>query len=179
MALTIETIRATEDDEVLVDLLLVELQRLLPESMQEDRDSYHGTLASLPRGLRAMAGMHFFVVRMSMDDLAWHFGNQNDERDLQETLDGLRELELTEIADMFEKMWWFMKPHMNALQSGDFGGKEFPDWVEETGAQKFADPMNKIIWDRCEAAAKLGLLGSWSPYARTYPERCIVAEAHP
>jgi hypothetical protein len=179
MALTIETIRATEDDEALVDLLLVELQRLLPESMQEDRDRFHGMLASLPRGLRAMAGMHFFDVSMSLDNLAWHFGNQNDERDLQETLDGLRELELTEIADMFEKMWQFMKPHMKALQSGDFGGKDFPDWLKEIGAMEFADPMNEIIRGRCEAAGKLGLLASWSSYARTYPERCIVAEVHP
>ena len=74
-----------------------------------------------------MAGMHFFDVSMSLDDLAWHFGNQNDERDLRETLNGLRELELLEIADLFDQMWEFMKPHMAALKSVDFGGKDFSD----------------------------------------------------
>jgi hypothetical protein len=175
MPLTIETIRTTEDNEALFDLLSVELQSLLPEAAQEDRDLYHETIASLPRGLRAMAGMHFFDVSMAMDDLAWHFGNQNDERDLRETLNGLRELELIEIAECFEKMWEFMKPYMATLQTGDYG-KDFHDWLDETGAQAFADPMDKLIWNHCEKAGKLGLLESWPIYARKYPERCVVSE---
>jgi len=55
-----------------------------------------------------MNGMYFFDVSMSCDSLAWHFGNQNDERDLRETLNGLRELELTEIANYFEQTWKFI-----------------------------------------------------------------------
>jgi hypothetical protein len=98
MALTVEAIETAENNDALFDLLSAELQRLLPKEVRDDLDLYHEKLASMPRGLRAMAGMHFFDVSMSMDDLAWHFGNQNDERDLQETLNGLRELELTEIA---------------------------------------------------------------------------------
>ena len=179
MALTQEEIRSTDDNEALFELLSAELQRELPEEAQEDRDLYHERLASLPRGLRAMAGIHFFDVSMSLDDLAWHFGNQNDERDLRETSSGLRELELPEIADCFDKMWAFMKPYMPNLQSGDYSGKDFPDWLEEIGAQKVADPMNKVIWDYCEKAGKLGLLESWAPYARKYPERCIAIEAQP
>ncbi|HEX8812950.1 MAG TPA: hypothetical protein VF742_13245 [Terracidiphilus sp.] len=177
MALTVEAIETAENNDALFDLLSAELQRLLPKEVRDDLDLYHEKLASMPRGLRAMAGMHFFDVSMSMDDLAWHFGNQNDERDLQETLNGLRELELTEIAAYFEKMWDYMKPHMMALQTGDIGGKDFHDWLEEIGAQQVADPMDDIIWAYCEKAGKYGLLESWAPYARKYPERCIVAEA--
>jgi len=123
-----------------------------------------------------MAGVYSLDVSMSLDDLAWHFGNQNDERDLRETLNGLRELELFEIADLFEKQWEFMKPYLHILQTGDFGGKEFSDWLKEIGAQSVADPMNEIIWNYCEKAGKLGLLESWTPYARKYPERCAIAE---
>jgi len=176
VALSTESIREAESDEALFDLLSGELQRLLPDAVQEDRDIYHATLASLPRGLRAMAGIHFFDVSMAMDDLAWHFGNQNDERDLTETLDGLRELELTLVADCFEKMWEFMRPHMAALRSGDFGGKDFSDWLLDIGAQSFAKPMNTTIWNYCKQAGDLGLLSCWPKYARKYPERCIVAE---
>jgi len=158
MALTVEWIRAAEDDEALFELLSGELQRLLPEEIQADRDLYHQTLATVPRGLRAMAGMHFFDVSMSLDDLAWHFGNQNDERDLLETLNGLRELELFEIADLFEKQWDFMKPHLHALQTGDIGGKDLHDWLKETGAQGLADPMNRIIWDIARRRANLACL---------------------
>jgi hypothetical protein len=179
MALTIETIRATEDSEALVDLLSNELQRLLPDEIREDRNRFHQTLDSLPRGLRAMAGMHFFDVSMTMDDLAWHFGNQNDVRDLKETLDGLRELELPEIAEFFEQAWKIMEPHFDALRGPDVTSDNFYDWLEEIGAQEQIDPMNDAIWDFCKKSGDLGLLASWPKYARKYPERCVVAEAQP
>jgi hypothetical protein len=176
MALAIDQIRATDDNEKLFDLLSTELKRLLPPEKQEDREWYYKTLETLPRGLRAMNGMWFFDVSMSCDSLAWHFGNQNDERDLRETLDGLRELEMPEVADMFEQMWEFMKPHMAALRSGDLGGKDFTDWLEDIGAEEFADKKNDFIWAYCEKLGKFGLLESWAPYARKYPERCVVTE---
>src|SRR5579862_7909714 len=178
LALTIEQIREAKDDEALFDLLSAELKRLLPPDKQDDRDWYYRTLETLPRGLRARSGMYFFDVSMSCDSLAWHFGNQNDERDLYETLNGLRELELTEIAEMFEQMWEFMKPHMVALQSGDLGGKDFTDWLEDVGAEAFADKKNDYIWAYCEKLGKFGLLESWAPYARKFPERCVVSEPH-
>jgi hypothetical protein len=177
--LTIEQIRSADSDEALFDLLSAELQRLLPEELEKDRDLYHAALENLPRGLRAMAGIHFFDVSMAMDDLAWHFGNQNDERDLQETLNGLRELELMQVADCFDKMWEFMRPHMAALQSGDLGGKDFSDWLLDIGAQSFAKPLNKIIWTYSKQAGDLGLLSSWPVYARKYPERSVISKAHP
>ena len=177
MALTIDTISTTEDDEALVDLLSAELEKLLPSEIQQDRDRYHSTIASLPRGLRAMAGIHEFDVSMTMDSLAWHFGNQNDERDLHETLNGLRELELNEIADRFEQMWDFFKPHMQSLQSGEFGGKDFCDWLVDIGAEDFAKDMDEFIWNHNEQAGELGLLGSWPIYARRYPERCVISES--
>jgi hypothetical protein len=179
MAITTEAIRSAENNEALFDLLSKELQRLLPPEKQEDREWYYKTLGSLPKGLRAMNGMYFFDVSMALDSLAWHFGNQNDERDLRETLNGLRELEMPEIAEMFAQMWEFMKPHMATLQSGDYGGKDFSDWLEEIGAQDFANDKDRYIWDYCEKLGKLGMLETWPKYARKYPERCVIAEAQP
>jgi hypothetical protein len=43
---------------------------------------------------------------MTLDSLAWHFGNQNDEGDLRETLNGLRELELNKVADKRNDVIW-------------------------------------------------------------------------
>jgi hypothetical protein len=177
MALTMEEIHSTKDDEALFDLLTGELHRLLPEDVQEDRDLYHRILETLPRGLRAMAGMHFFDVSMTMDDLAWHFGNQNDERDLRETLNGLRELELVEIADRFEQAWKIMEPHFDALRSDDVNADNFYEWLESIGAQEKIDPMNDFIWAYCKNAGDLGLLSSWTSYARKHPEHCIVIKA--
>lgn len=178
MALTVEQIRAADSDEALFDLLSAELQRLLPESAEEDRDQFHKTVATLPRGLRAMAGIHSLDVSMSMDDLAWHFGNYNEEHELQETLNGLCELEMPEIAVLFAEMWEFMKPHMSALQSENYDGKEFSDWLVDIGAEDFAKGKSRFIWDYSKRAGELGLLESWARYARKYPERCVASEAN-
>ena len=177
MALTVEQITAAEDEKALFDLLAAELQRLLPEEVREDPDQYYRTLSSMPRGLRAMAGIYFFDVSITMDSLAWHCGNQHDVRDVGETLSGLRELELTEIAGYFEQTWKFLEPHRAALESGDFGGKEFGDWLVEIGVQALTDPWDEIIWERSEEAGDMGLLASWPAYARKYPERCVVTGA--
>jgi hypothetical protein len=179
MALTTEAIREAASDKGLFDLLSGELKRLLPSEKQQDRDWYFAALDTLPRGLRAMAGMHFFDVSMTLDDLAWHFGNQNDERDLKETLNGLRELELTEIADLFEKAWKIMEPHFEALRGDEVTAENFYEWLEEIGAEEKIDPMNGFIWDYCKKAGDLGLLSSWPVYARKYPERCVAVEATP
>lgn len=123
-----------------------------------------------------MAGIHFFDVCMTLDSLDWHFGSQNDERDLNETPNGLRELELPEIADIFEQLWEFMKPHMAELRSGDFGGKDPADWLVDIGADDFATEKNNYIREFCKELPDYSLLSSWLTCARKYPDRCIAAE---
>jgi hypothetical protein len=177
MALTVEAIQSAENDGALFELLSSELNRHIPKGIHGNWEQYSTRIQELPRGLRAMAGIYFFDFSMALDDLAWHFGNQNDEREIAETLNGLRELEMVEIADYFEKMWNFMKPHMDTLQTGNYGGKKFNVWLVDVGAQEFADPMNKMIWNYCDQQGDLRLLTSWLKYARKHPERCIVAEA--
>jgi len=177
MAITVETIHAAQGDEALLQLLATELQQLLPIEIQEDRDRFHEILGSLPRGLRAMAGTHEFDVSMTQEDLAAHFSNQNDERDLRETLNGLRELELPQVADLFEQAWKIMEPNLDALRKDEVSIEKLHDWLDETGVQEKIDPMNDIIWDISAEAGPLGLHHSWVIYARKYPERCVVAEA--
>lgn len=119
-----------------------------------------------------MAGMHFFDVSMALDDLAWHFGNQHAEDALRETWNGLIELELTRIAELFRAAWLIMEPHLDAIRNDRITG-DFHDWLEEIGAQQQIDPMNDEIWAFCRSQGKLGLLRSWPRYARKYPERCL------
>ena len=179
MELTVVAIRTTADDEVLVDLLSDEARRLLPDELFTDKDRYYGSLDSVSPGLRAMAGTYPFSVSMDMDDLAWHFSNHNDERHIRETLNGLRELEMPQIADLFEKAWRILVPHLAELGPGRYRDRNFTQWAKETGIQRQIDPMNDFIWAYCKQAGILGLLASWSVYARKYPERCVVTEAHP
>jgi hypothetical protein len=175
MAITTETIHATQGDEALLKVLATELQAILPIEAQQDRAEFHRILASLPRGLRAMASTHEFNVSMGQEDLAAHIASQNDERDLAETLSGLRELELTEIADLFEKAWKIMEPHLETLRRQEIPNEKLHDWLEEIGAQDQIDPMNDILWDLGAECGPLGLHQYWIAYARKYPERCAAA----
>jgi hypothetical protein len=173
VALTYETIASAHNDNVLIDLISAELQHRLPEDISAVPDRLYSTLPTLPRGLRAMAGIHFFDVSLSLDDLAWHFGNQHDIRALNETHDGLIELELPRIAELFQAGWEIMKPNLAAIRARDYGGMNFSTWLTDIGAQKLIDPMNDELWAFCEAQGEFGLLHSWAKYARKYPERCV------
>jgi hypothetical protein len=177
MAITTESIHAAPGDEALLQLLATELQQLLPIEIQEDREQFHQILGSLPRGLRAMAGTHEFNVSMAQEDLAAHFNNQNDERDLRETLHGLQELELPQVADLFDQAWKIMEPNLDTLRKDEVSLEKLHDWLDEIGVQEKIDPMNDIIWDISAEAGPLGLHQAWVLYARKYPERCVVAEA--
>jgi hypothetical protein len=66
---------------------------------------------------------------------------------------------------------------MPALETGNYGGKEFADWLVDIGAQKLTDPMDEKILLHMKKSGRLGLLESWPLYARKYPERCVVAAA--
>jgi hypothetical protein len=177
VALTIEKIRSTENSEALLELLSEEWQRLLPAEALRNRDLYHRSLETLPRGLRAMAGMHFFDVSMALDNLAWHFGNQADERDRRETLNGLRELEMSEIADLFENAWKIVDAYLDGVRKSGHDGAIPKDWYMNSDMKKQIESMDKSIREQSEKAGDAGLLGSWPIYARKYPERCVLAEA--
>lgn len=82
-----------------------------------------------------------------------------------------------EIADYFESTWNFFKPDMTILQTGDYGGKKFHEWLVEGGAQQIADPMNKKIWEYCQEHPVLRLLSGCAAYAGKYPERRVAVEA--
>jgi hypothetical protein len=162
---------------VLIEALSTELHRLLPEAVQEDRELYHQTLATLPQGLRAMAGSYSFAVGIAEETLISYFCNQDDERDLSETLYGLRELELPDIAGFLEETWKFFEPHLIALQTNGLDGQDFSSWLVEIGAEKRIGPLDKKMQQYLKMCGRMGLLESWAVYARKYPERCVAATA--
>jgi len=52
-----------------------------------------------------MVGIYDLDVSMTLDDLAWHFENQNDERFLQETVARLMELQANDAEALFSAAW--------------------------------------------------------------------------
>jgi hypothetical protein len=120
MKLSLADIQNEKDDERLFKLLTSALNELFPPDVQNDQNQFVIALTNAPSGLRAMAGIFDLDVSMSLDDLAWHFGNHNDERFLQETVASLRELEALEAADIFLSAWEIVKPYLPEIRSKDW-----------------------------------------------------------
>lgn len=171
--LTKETILSATDNKALFGLLSAELNIRLPRKVQVDADIYHGVLLALPRGLRAMAGIHFLDVSLCIDDLAWHFLNQYDPRAIQETYNGLLELEMPRVAELFKMAWNYMKPYLALRHAPENADTDGHDWLKEIGAEDFIEPLNKEMWALSKAMGPSGLLESWTTYARKYPGRCV------
>ena len=173
MSLTIDGFTAAKDDKELVDLLSTGLNERFPPDLQQNRDQFLAILAASPRGLRAMAGIFDLDVSLSLDDLAWHFGNHNDERFLNETVLGLRELDAHEAADIFLAAWEIVKPHLAEIRSKDWENEDPHVYLDRTGIQSRVDPLNDRMWKICKECGDLGLMKYCVTYARKHPERCV------
>jgi hypothetical protein len=121
-----------------------------------------------------MAGIFDLDVSMALDDLAWHFGNHNDERFLQETVLALRELEAVEAADLFQSAWDIAAPYLPEIRIKDWESEDPHDYFDRT-IQSMVDPLNDRMWAICKECGDRGLLQYWLAYARKYPERCVAA----
>ena len=173
MGLSVEAILATKKDDQLFELLSGALQELFPPELQEDRDRFIAALANAPRGLRAMAGIYDLDVSITVDDLAWHFGNHNDERFLEETVLSLKELEASEVADIFLSAWQIVSLFLVEIRNTDWTGQDFSEYLKTTGIQSKIDPLSERVWAICKQRGRLGLMQYWLVYARKYPERCV------
>src|SRR5262249_23326432 len=108
-----------------------------------------------------------------LDDLGWHFANWHYRPHCEETLRGLRELEIPEAAEIFAEAYALVQPHwdkISELLKEDF--QDFADWYRDSDLEKALDPLNERMWAFCKRT-KFGLLSYWVPYARKYPERVV------
>jgi hypothetical protein len=172
VSLNVQKLNEATDDNELFELLSTELATLFSPQVQSDTDLFLASLAAAPAGLRAMASVHELDVSMTLDDLAWHFGNHNDERFLLETEVGLKELGAIEAAVLFHSAWMIMEPYFGEIRSGNWDEEDFGDFLERVGVQSKVDPLNEQLWAICKKCGNLGLLQYWVNYARQYPERC-------
>jgi hypothetical protein len=179
MSLSVNDIRSAETDEQLFKLISSELDNCLPEYVQTDYEILLQTLRELPRGLRAMAAVHRLDVSMALDDLGWHFYNFNHRGFCDEIQWGLRELEASEAAELFEKARAMVEPHWDKIEELKEASTEegshtgFADWYETSGLEAALSPLNKKLWEICSASKDYGLMSYWLSYARKHPERVL------
>jgi len=172
MSLTSAAIQSAASDDELFNLLSNELSWVFPPEIQDDPERFLAALPKAPRGLRAMATIHALDVSMSLDDLGWHFLNNNDERLIQETAMGLQELEAKEAADIFLSAWALVKPHMQDIERLQSSAEEPQDFLDSFGIQEKMDPLSERMWALCESCGQFGLMSYWLSYARKHPANC-------
>jgi hypothetical protein len=173
MALTETFIRDCADDDALFRALADELSRRVPRELEWDTEGHLARMRALPPGLRAMIAIYQLDVSMTLDDLGWHFGNWPDRALRAETLQGLKELEAHEAAEIFAAACALAEPYWDTiveLRKGSFD--EFADWYRNSDLDKALQPLNDRMWAFC-GRTKSGLLTYWVAYARKYPERVV------
>jgi len=176
VALTVETINSARSDELLLKLLSLELQRLLPRQVSQDKAALVAEIRKLPRGLRAMAATHDLDVSMALDSLGWHFLNHPNAELCEETRRGLIELEVPELAALFEQALAIVAPHWDDLcRIASEPGDQWEQWLEESGLDAQLSPLDDELWRLLGqwTGETGGLLHCWVAYARKYPERVV------
>lgn len=171
--LTREQLAPNLSDEEIFKAIADEAYRQLPPDLQEDVGRYYAFLSKLPPGIRAYAGIWDLDVSMSMDDIAWHFRNHNDERHIQETLWALKELNALEVHEIFSNAVSIVRPNLEVIRSGNITAHSFHDWLNETGIQAACDPLNKRLWQICEENPDYGILSFAIKHARNFPDRFV------
>jgi len=169
--LSVATILGSVSDHHLCTLLAGELSRLLPEEEGEDLDDFLKRLSKLPVGFQAMAAMYQLDVSMALDDFGCHFYNWHHRGYIEKQIWALRELELTEHAELLTGAFKIADAYWERIGSWkDF--REFCSWYDNSTLDKALHPLNIKMWALCSQNDKFeGMLGQWPQYARKYPER--------
>src|SRR5437016_10536480 len=119
-------------------------QTRFPPDLHGDPERHLLAIQSAPIGLRAMAAAYPFDVSIAMNDLASHFFEHHDERLLQETYSGLRELGLTQAAELFRSAWEIVEPYFEEIRTG-LGDEDPDDYFERTGIQAKVTPLDRQL----------------------------------
>lgn len=154
------------DEELLTQLFDLLNARAPPE---DDLQESARAIRRLPPGLRAMAATNCLDISMTLDDMGWHFFNFGEPAWVEETLQGLRELGLSEIANWFEEARDLMRTFPETASIDDY--YEFA----RTGRGARLDQIATLYWERQRTTPSLVqgslIYDAWVRYARLYPAK--------
>jgi hypothetical protein len=156
---------AGHDD--LLELLFSDLRVRMPPGQPFHMGRFLEKIRTIPIGLRSMAATFELDVSMTLDDLGWHFGNWTHRGYCDETLNGLRELEAGEYANMFAQAYEWVQPYWEKILSLPPG--EFGDWYNGSEFEKATEPLSSRWWELEKVDD--GIFGCWTRHARKYPHK--------
>jgi hypothetical protein len=138
-----------------------------------DDGDFARSLDKLPRGLRAMAATHWLDVSLTLDSLAWHFGNFGEPRLVAHTEAGLHELGLHELAECFHEAGNLMLSLLARRKEEEGDSNAI---LESKGLREVADQLNRRAWalhpiaKSKKATESSAIYAAWIRYARKHPE---------
>ena len=154
-------------DEELLKRLFEHLESKAPK--QDDWKDCALAIQRLPAGLRAMAATNCLDISMTLDDMGWHFFNFGEPAWVDETLQGLRELGLVEVAGWFEEARDLMRTFPETSSSDDY--YEF----STTGRGARLGEIASLFWERQRNTPSLVqgslIYDAWVRYTRLYPAK--------
>gem|GEM_PF-981970 len=118
-----------------------------------------------PVGLRAMAATHHLDISLTLDDIGWHFLNWRGKEHAEETIRGLKELELNELARLFRSAERLMRPHL-----GKISHENYYETLEKTGKMKKIDELTKRA-HRILDIPNRNVYFYWVRYTHAHPEK--------
>lgn len=163
---TLLQLRAATTAEERLELIQELLKERIPESRTE-QGPFVEKLKTLPPGLRAMAATHELDVSLAMDDLGYHFGNWHNLDLAHETLNGLKELDATELAEIFGAALELAQAYWDRLGSSDW-----MEWYPDSELDLDLGELNEAAWELLDTQ-DLGIMSYWTAYAERHPERLV------
>lgn len=109
-----------------------------------------------------MAATHWLDISLTLDDIGWHFLNFDEPNFVKEIENGLRELELNELAEVFRESYNILQPYIDSIINGEV---DYYDLLEQNVR---IESLNKKAW---ELQPEGGIYVSWMKYTRKNPER--------
>jgi len=165
-----------QDDDTILERILFTLAARLKADPYAWDGEYAIQIRELPRGLRAMAATHDLVVCLSQGDLIRYFRRCGEPDHVQETESGLRELGLTEFAELFCEAYEILLPHLPEIRAcGDdcdcLQREGHSDRIAALSRQ--AAKMNAADGEQMSGSA---IYAAWIRYARKHRQRVLPAE---
>jgi len=160
-------------DEELLDQILAALSKSVSPVADpySDDGSYAAAIATLPKGLRAMAATHHLDISLTMDDIGWHFLNFGEPGLVRETEAGLRELGLDDIADYFAEAHTIVNPLKPEIKEAD----DYYACLESHGLTARIDELTDKASKKQPAVSDSPIYAVWVKYARAHPEKVFLS----
>lgn len=161
----------SDDDALLKELFAILAIRAQGNPYGSD-GSFATLLSTLPVGLRAMGATHWLDISLTLDSITWHFGNFGEPALVAQTEEGLLELGLQGLHDVFCEAKDLMIPLLVRRTEADGDPYQI---LESNGLRERGDEIDRRAWELHDPKPHQSpIYAAWIQYTREHPDRVFV-----